>query len=277
LKTKIITLESHDNLVSVRDKLSWAKTQRILLVWPKFESVTLRYLDLKVLQRHAASLGAQLGLVTRRQDVRRETLALGLPVFESAGAAQKGIWPEQPPRKRIDDGVEHPRYDELRKIRKRSIPVDGAWRGLPLVRNFSFGMAVISILALAALFVPRAEISIFPETQIQRIEIPLVAKPDLKSMSLNGEIPARNLVIELSSEKTLDVIHTISTPESNSVGTARFTNLTQAELEIPAGTILRTLDDQPLRYQTARNANSLWVDQIVEVPIESIISGHVQM
>ena len=58
MKTQIITLESHDDLISVRDRLSWAKTPRILLVWPKYEKVTLRQVDLKILQRHAASLGA---------------------------------------------------------------------------------------------------------------------------------------------------------------------------------------------------------------------------
>jgi hypothetical protein len=135
-------------------------------------------------------------------------------------------------------------------------------------------MAVISIFVLAAIFVPRAEISIYPEMQNQRIEIPLVAKPDLRSLSLTGEIPARSLIIELSSDKTLNVNHTISTPESKSVGRARFTNLTQAELEIPAGTIVRTLDDQPLRYQTL-HATLLppGLDQIVEVPIEAINPG----
>ncbi|MFN8387812.1 MAG: hypothetical protein U0X92_15525, partial [Anaerolineales bacterium] len=60
MKTKIITLESHDDLISVRDRMSWAKTPRILLVAPKFEKIALRQVDLKVLQRHASSLGAQL-------------------------------------------------------------------------------------------------------------------------------------------------------------------------------------------------------------------------
>src|SRR6266704_5060243 len=94
MKTQIITLESHDDLISVRDRLSWAKTPRILLVWPKYENVTLRQVDLKVLQRHAASLGAQLGLVTRTRRVRADAEALGIPVFESAGQAQKVAWPK---------------------------------------------------------------------------------------------------------------------------------------------------------------------------------------
>jgi len=55
MKTQIITLESHDDLISVRDRLSWAKTPRILLVAPKYVQVNLRQVDLKVLQRHADS------------------------------------------------------------------------------------------------------------------------------------------------------------------------------------------------------------------------------
>src|SRR5512143_2929590 len=89
MKTQIITLESHDDLISVRDRMSWAKTPRILLVWPKYE---------KVLQRHALSLGAQLGLVTRAHRVRQDAEALKIPVFESTGQAQRVAWPK--PRRR---------------------------------------------------------------------------------------------------------------------------------------------------------------------------------
>src|SRR5215470_4540602 len=98
MKTQIITLESHDDLISVRDRMSWAKTPRILLVWPKYEKVTLRQVDLKVLQRHALSLGAQLGLVTRTRRVRQDAEELRIPVFESTGQAQRVAWPK--PRRR---------------------------------------------------------------------------------------------------------------------------------------------------------------------------------
>src|SRR5688500_20307884 len=91
MRTQIITLESHDDLISVRDRMSWAKTPRILLVWPKYEKVTLRQVDLKVLQRHALSLGAQLGLVTRARRVRADAEALKIPVFESTGDRKSGV------------------------------------------------------------------------------------------------------------------------------------------------------------------------------------------
>src|SRR5512147_3158384 len=99
MKTQIITLESHDDLISVRDRMSWAKTPRILLVWPKFEKVTLRQVDLKILQRHASTLGAQVGLVTRFRRIRADAEALGIPVFESTGEAQRVTWPKVRRRK----------------------------------------------------------------------------------------------------------------------------------------------------------------------------------
>src|SRR5688572_25232771 len=130
MKTQIITLESHDDLISVRDRLSWAKTPRILLVWPKYEKVTLRQVDLKILQRHALSLGAQLGLVTRARRVREDASALGIPVFESTGKAQRMAWPKLRRRR-------WPRRAPRRNLREKREQVqagEAVWRTIPAVR-----------------------------------------------------------------------------------------------------------------------------------------------
>src|SRR5512141_1081475 len=116
MKTQIITLESHDDLISVRDRMSWAKTPRILLVWPKYEKVSLRQVDLKVLQRHAASLGAQLGLVSRIRRVRLDAGALNIPVFKSTGEAQRVAWPKPRRRRRL---VWRPPRRDLREQREQ--------------------------------------------------------------------------------------------------------------------------------------------------------------
>src|SRR5262245_4365098 len=156
VKTQIITLESHDDLISVRDRLSWAKTPRILLVWPKYEKVALRQVDLKVLQRHAAALGAQLGLVTRARQVRPDAEALGVPVFESTGQAQRVAWPKRRRRKfphRVPD-------KNLREQREQVQVKEAAWRVHPVTRIVTFSVGVLSVLALVALFIPRAQVSL---------------------------------------------------------------------------------------------------------------------
>src|SRR5512136_216142 len=97
MKTQIIALEAHDDFISVRDRMSWAKSPRILLVWPKFEKVALRAADLRILQQHASYLGAEMGVITRRGDVRRDAERFGIPVFRSAAAAQRQAWPKRGP------------------------------------------------------------------------------------------------------------------------------------------------------------------------------------
>src|ERR671929_1716612 len=130
MKTQIITLESHEELISVRDRMSWAKTPRILLVWPKYEKVALRQVDLRVLQRHATSLGAQLGLVTRARRVRNDAEALKIPVFESPGQAQRVAWPK--PRRRR--WTPHPPRKDLREQREMVLAKEEAWRTHPVLR-----------------------------------------------------------------------------------------------------------------------------------------------
>src|SRR5512145_998780 len=134
MKTRIITLESHDDLISVRDRMSWAKTPRILLVWPKYEKVSLRQVDLKVLQRHAASLGAQLGLVSRIWRVRLDAEALHIPVFKSTGDAQRLAWPK-PRRRRFK--WRPPRKD-LRQRREQVMVREELWRSQPVTRVLAF-------------------------------------------------------------------------------------------------------------------------------------------
>src|SRR5512141_707146 len=141
MKTQIITLESHDDLISVRDKLSWAKTPRILLVWPKYEKVTLRLLDLKVLQRHADSLGARLGLVTRRSNVRRDAESLGIPVFRSTTDAQKEAWPYAPPQRR--HAAKNPPHD-LRRLRDSVYLKEASWRTSLAGRAMTFTVGVLA-------------------------------------------------------------------------------------------------------------------------------------
>jgi hypothetical protein len=53
MKTQIIQLESHDDIISIRDKMGWSQTSRILLVWP--EKKTQPALDLVKLLAIAVS------------------------------------------------------------------------------------------------------------------------------------------------------------------------------------------------------------------------------
>ncbi|MCK6566194.1 MAG: hypothetical protein DCC59_15760 [Chloroflexi bacterium] len=269
MKTKIITLESHDDLISVRDKLSWAKTPRILLVWPKYEKVTLRLLDLKVLQRHADSLGAQLGLVTKWNNVRRDAESLGIPAFRSTAEAQLNAWVENPPRARREP--KPPRKD-LRVMRDAAYPKEPAWRASLPGRLIAFTMGVAAVLALAWLFIPRAAVTLNPEAQTISLVIPVNASPGFESVSLSGEIPAHTLSMTLSDERRLVLSGFISVPKTKAAGVVQFINSGSDEVVIPAGTVVAT--NTLIRFATVEEARlSGGADEAVEVKIEALEAG----
>ena len=269
MKTQIITLESHDDLISVRDKFSWAKTPRILLVWPKYEKVTLRLLDLKVLQRHADSLGAQLGLVTRRANVRRDAESLGIPVFESTTTAQKDAWPESAPRSRR---IPKPPRRNLREVRDSIYEKEASWRTSLLGRVLTFTAGVVAVLTIAGLFVPHAALTLYPEAQTQSVVIPVSASQSVDSVSVTGAIPARVLSVIVSAEKSLTATNKIAVPKSKSHGVARFKNLGQGEVVIPAGTVVLT--QSSVRFITLHETRlPAGIDEFVDMPIEALEPG----
>lgn len=269
MKTKIITLESHDDLISVRDKLSWAKTPRILLVWPKYEKVTLRLLDLKVLQRHADSLGAQLGLVTKWMNVRRDAESLGIPVFDSTASAQRDVWAESPSRARR---TPRPPRKGLRAMRDKVYVKEPAWRTSLPGRVITFAAGVLAVLVMAGMFIPRAEVTLNPEAQTISLVIPVNASPSFESVSLSGEIPARTISVIVSEEQTVPVSSRLSIPKTKAAGVVEFTNLGSDELVIPAGTIVAT--DLFVRFATLNEARlSAGADESVEVKVEAVDAG----
>lgn len=271
LKTQIITLESHDDLISVRDKFSWAKTPRILIVWPKYEKVTLRVLDLKILQRHADSLGAQLGLVTRRASVRRDAESLGIPVFDSTTTAQRELWPDSAPRSRRIPKA--PRRD-LRKIRDSVYEKEAAWRISLPGRVLTFTVGVMAVLTVAGLFVPRAALTLYPEAKTQSIVIPVAASESVESISITGAVPAQELSVVVGVEQSLAITSEISAPKSKSKGIARFTNSSQGQVNIVAGTLVSTATEPPVKFVTLHDTLlEPGIDKFVDIPIEALQPG----
>jgi len=83
MKTQILRLDPHDDIISARDKMGWSQTGRILLVWPDRGQVLARQIDLTLIQRHSQKLGAQLALVTHDSNVIYYADLLGIPVYKS--------------------------------------------------------------------------------------------------------------------------------------------------------------------------------------------------
>lgn len=270
MKTQIIALESHDDLISVRDRMSWAKSPRILLVWPKYEKVTLRPVDLRALQQHARYLGADLGLVTRRGDVRRDAQGFGIPVFESTAAAQRDIWPARRPSK--SSRPRKPR--DLRTMKAKAEVREADWKSSPAVRVGFFSIGVLAVLAVAALFIPRAVIKLTPVSHQQNVIITVLAAKSNQSVLITGSVPSHSISVNVTSSQSAQISSQSSIPQTKATGIARFKNLTQGDVSIPAGTVVYSVGPTTVRFITMNDTHLIGTaNAFVDVPITAEQAG----
>jgi hypothetical protein len=274
MKTQILALEAHDDLVSVRDRMSWAKSKRILLVWPGFEKVALRPLDLRVLQKHAHYLGAELGLVTRRGEVRRDAEGFSIPVFQSTVEAQGAAWPpstRSSTTRRPESAI---RLHELRSIHDEQRVRAGRRASIPLVRIGSFVLGVAAVLALGALFVPRATISLTPMTAEQSLTLQVEADSAQRSVGLVGTLPAHEVTVTVNGTQSERIESQAMIPKDKARGIAHFQNLTESAVVIPSGTVIYADPPSSARFATLNETRlDAKLNAFVEVPIEAVDAG----
>jgi len=270
MKTQVIKLDLHDDVVSVRDKMSWAKTERILLVFPPRARILARTLDLRLLQRHAATLGAQLAIVSGSDELRRTAEKLSLPAFEKAASARHQVWE----RKKIPARLRRPLRPDLRRMRREAFPPEARWRSLYGFRFSFFTLAVLAIIAILSLFIPSATIQLSPETRRQSLTFTVSASPNVTNVNLAGSLPARLTSVVVEHNKTIRATGSVTIPDAQAQGLVRFTNLTTGLAGIPSGTVVSTRTIPPVRYITTVDAIVVaGLRRTVDVPVKAVEAG----
>jgi hypothetical protein len=260
MRTHVIQLEPQDDLASIRDKMSWAKAPRILLVWSsRRRRLRLDEIQLTLLRRHAASLGAEAGLVTTQRRLRRMAEQAGIPAYRTIAEAQRAaLLVPEPQLPRLapvrSPGGEHPGAAELRKWHEEhlgSMRGEGAgWTSKRAVRIGFFVLGLGSLLALGLIFVPTANIQLSPLTQTQSLIVPVTASPHVTTLGLSGVVPARAMSLSLSDSNTLPASGSLLVPTASARGTVTLTNLTDGSISVPDGTALIAEGQSRLRLVT---------------------------
>lgn len=270
MKTQIIQLEPHDDHISIRDKMNWSKTPRILLVFPRRQRLDLDTLDLKLLQRHAHDLGAELGLVTKSLKVIRAADALGIPIFADNLAAQRGTWAPQ----RQTTTKRRRKRPDLRELREEIHPQEAGWRDHIAVRLGSLLLAGLALFALLVTFIPSAQITLHPARRVQSITIPVRASSDVSEVFVAGSVPAHTVHAVLTEERSITASGQQAVPSSGASGSVIFRNLTDQTIRIPKGTVVRSVDNPSIRFQTDFEAIvNAGVDEDIEVPVSALSFG----
>jgi hypothetical protein len=245
MKTQVIHLDKHDDLISIRDHMAWAKTPRILLVWPRRGGVSVGPLDMTLLRRHAESLGAELGIVTRNGEMRAAAREQGISFFSTTSEAQKKHWRERQPARLTR---RFPRQD-LRSLRHELPPAEMfTFVDNPIRRMIVFTTGVLAVLVVMLVFLPTADIQIALPEQKQSLTIAVSAAPGEQSVQLSGNIPQQTLTFAIDGKDAALVTGKVLLPEQTASGEVILMNLTDKGITIPYGTVLKTTASPPVSY-----------------------------
>lgn len=256
MKTQIIHLEAHDDTLSVRDKMDWAQTPRVLLIWPEKGKVLRARLDLILLERYCSSRGSQLAITTTDKEVIYQAGEAGIPVFQNRREAQLQPWGKsfrefrrQEMQKYAHENLPDEPLERRESQPRKKLPL---WARIPI-----FTTGILAVLILAAFLLPRAEITLEPQVRQQTLIIPIQAQPDRLQVSLSGLVPARELTLQVEGQLSIPTTGTTSIPADYARGEVVFTNLSDEAIYIPQNTILSTTGEDPILFRTLTPGRTL--------------------
>lgn len=272
MKTHIIYLDQEDNLVSITDKLSWGKAQRVLLVFPPSPCFKIQKIELLLIKRATKKMGFLLGIVSRKKNIKKLALEVGIPVFKSIKYAQRKKW-----KAPVSYRYNHFSRKSVSEIKKKDFGFktkEPDWMNFLWVRLLFFSLGVLSVLLVLILFIPSAKIKLNLQDQEQTIFLQIEANEAVEVVNLSGIIPVHTIDVSVEGTRLVKINTRTSVPDKYSIGKILFTNLTENKVGIPLGMIITRLDNSGIRFEVIEKGDLQGgVGQTIELPIRALTPG----
>jgi hypothetical protein len=279
MKVQIIQLEPYDDVISVRDRLSFVNTERVLLVWPRAGRILRRKLDLVLIQREAARRGTRLALVTSDPDILDNAGDLNISTFASVNSSYRVAW-KRPLNKvfvdRSDRPDNAPDAYELMLTESRLRALTPQQRRLQRILRVGAALVLVAaLLAIVYIVLPSADVTIAPARSQINTTVSLVADPKLSTVNVEtGHIPATIDIIDVTTQASIPTTGSKDVPAALATGIVLFTNQTSTAVFIPAGTVVTSIGTDPARFRTMSDLTiDAGVGQTAEVTIEALQSS----
>jgi hypothetical protein len=276
-KAEFIQLEAGDDAGSVRDRLSFIRGERVLLIWPEEGTILTRKLDLVLIQREAMRRSIRLSLVTHDPQVVQHAGELNISTFETIGASERGRWKRGRSKvftNRFQRPEDEPIPDDLKEVASRIYAEETAiqkrWRRIQRI----ILVAVLLLLTggLTYVFLPSATVSLTPAQGEVTGEAEIVADPLMTTVDVeNRVIPATKLSVQVEDSGTIETSGSQNLGDDPATGSVVFINQTSNEVTIPADTTVITSAGIPIQFRTTQDAIlAAGAGFQVEVPIEAL-------
>lgn len=275
-RAHLIQLEANEDATSVRDRLSFHRGERVLLVWPEKGKVLSRKLDLVLIQREAMRRAVRLALVTHDAEVVKNATELNISTFETIGESERKRWKRGRSKvftNRYQKPEPTPQPEELQDVASR---VKNPQEAHPLRRTLiraGVALALVgAVLGVAYVVVPAATVTLTPAYNDVEITVSISAAPNADDINVEqGVIPMTVLRVETVQTGEVATTGIQELESTRAAGTVVFINRGQNAVEIPAGTVVQTTAGAPVQFRTVAEADlPAGVGLQVEVGVEAL-------
>ena len=275
-----VQLDAKDNVAIIKDRLSYIRGRRVLLIWPKSGKPLAQKLKLVLIQREADRRAIQLAIVSHDPDVILHANGLNISVFETVEDSQRKRW------KRGRQKVFLPRYHkpshepapaDLQSIASRLSPRGRHPSRLRFIlERLAALILLIGVIGMTAYMVlPSAVVVVRLQEDEIKATVEIVADVNAQAVNIErGIIPAQIVRATVETTATAPTSGAQKLENALARGVVTFTNQTNAEVDIPANTSLTTSAGAPILFRTVSAVTvPAGVGQHIEAHIEAMQSS----
>jgi hypothetical protein len=195
-----------------------------------------------------------------------------VPLFASISAAERSAWKTDTKgslANKVPKGVE-----TIKAIRAQLPQQVSSKPATPLNKGIALVISLGALIALLVVLLPHAEITYFPVTSLQEVEIRIKASEVFSGINPSGNIPAKAVFIEVNGEKIMPSTGKVTIPTAKAAGEVIFTNLTFSDVTLPAGTLLLAGDQTLASFILTEDVNvPTGVIDSAAGKVEALIAG----
>jgi len=274
-RPEYIQLAANEDVNSIRDRLTFIRGTRILLIWPEQGTALTRKLDLVLVQREAKRRAIHIALVTHDEQVIQNATDLGISTFETIGSSERIRWKRGRSRlftSRDDRPEDAPEPEELMEVASRvKNQKRGTWWRALLGRVVILLVLIVVLGGTAYIVMPSATITLNLSQDILTSEVNLTADPSARDVNIETRvIPATILRATVQSTSSMETTGRETLPDTPAIGVVVFTNQTPNDITIPAGTLVSTTAVTPVQFRTMEEKRLPGgTGENVDVPIQT--------
>ena len=275
-RAEYIQLEPNDDANSVRERLSYVQSRRVLLIWPESGRALNKEVDLVLIQREAKRRNIRIALLTQDPEVIQQAKVLKISAFRTVGESEKKRWLRGTNKvftRRFDRPQDAPEAQSLMPVASRILKERRYSRIGFLTNRTTITLGILGVIVIAAFaLLPGASITVYQARTPITVQENLIADPEvIDANNVTRMIPVSPLRVTSEASGTVESSGRRQIANVPATGKVVFTNQTNLPLDIPANTTVSTSTGPPVLFRTAQDitlpASS---DEAIEVDIEAI-------